>query len=216
MAADGDTAQDIYLRSGTTTTLVTDRVQAGSDSSDGAIFDALSAGGSRVMFATAEPLVAADGDTAQDIYLFENGALTLLSDRVQPGADNPLGVTFRAATDDARGVVFTTSEPIMPGDSDTSTDVFVAKSGADGDDDPALGPRPGRIGRDRQRQPSKTRPPSGNAVAFTTTEPLLAADGDTAGKRRLRQPRGHADARVRPRSRRAPIRSWTRNRKADR
>ena len=92
---DGDgAARDVYTFSGGTTTLISDRVQAGGDAGTPAAFRASSTDGSVVAFATDEPLVAADGDTVSDIYVHSGTTTTLVSDRVNAGGDGSDIPTF--------------------------------------------------------------------------------------------------------------------------
>ena len=150
VAADGDSVADIYVRSGTTTTLVSDRVNAGERHQRhpelhrhvrrriaGHVPDERTAG-------------RGDGDACQDAYLFESGTLNLLSGPRQAGADSRSANGSRAI-DDVRGGVITTAEPIVVQDGDTSVDVYLAKSRCERDDVPALEPGAGRCGRGGRR-----------------------------------------------------------------
>ena len=78
VASDTDTMQDVYERSGGTTTLVSTGPNGGNGSLP-ATFDAASADGSRVFFSTDESLVAADTDGSQDVYERSGGTTTIHS-----------------------------------------------------------------------------------------------------------------------------------------
>src|SRR4051812_6369122 len=95
------------------------------------LFEGESADGSRVFVQTTEALVPEDGDSAVDVYEVVNGgAPGLLSDRVQPGPDEPAGqALFRAASPDGTRVFFSTTEPLVAGDTDTASDVYERSAG---------------------------------------------------------------------------------------
>src|SRR5438067_6452937 len=71
VAADTDSSMDVYERSNGTTTLLSTGPNGGNGAFT-AIFLAASKDGSRVFIRTAERLVAADTDNAQDIYQISN------------------------------------------------------------------------------------------------------------------------------------------------
>jgi hypothetical protein len=116
VSADEDASQDIYLRSGTTTTLVS----VGPDGGDGsfnAIFSAASHDGARIFFGTDESLVSEDEDTEADVYE-RSGAVTT---RISSGALNgngPFGAGLRGLSDDGSRVFFVTAERLAEGDLD--------------------------------------------------------------------------------------------------
>ena len=86
-ADDGDASLDLYRRAAGTTSLVSDRVQADPDAAADVSLPTVTPDGSRIYFTTAEPLVDDDDDTADDLYERTTAGTTLISDRVQPGAD---------------------------------------------------------------------------------------------------------------------------------
>src|SRR3954452_19488541 len=63
-------------------------------------FAGASADGSRVFIATSESLSIEDTDSVQDLYEFAGATVTLLSDRVQAGADEAKDVSFEHASAD--------------------------------------------------------------------------------------------------------------------
>ena len=83
------------------------------------------------MFETAEPLVADDGDGVTDVFMrvgATSGNTSLLSDRIQPGADTADNASFKAIRltgSDAPLTVFETAEPLLSGDTDSSVDVYM-------------------------------------------------------------------------------------------
>jgi hypothetical protein len=105
VAADTDSSVDVYVRVGATsgnTSLLSDRVQPGADADTPATFKALrltSSGAPLTVFETAEPLVAGDTDAAVDVYMrvgATSGNTSLLSDRIQAGADAATNAGFKA------------------------------------------------------------------------------------------------------------------------
>src|SRR6266545_1240428 len=78
VSLDTDASMDVYERAGGTTTLVSTGTIGGNGASN-ATFLAASQDGSKVFFRTAEKLVAADTDSAQDIYQRSGGTTTLVS-----------------------------------------------------------------------------------------------------------------------------------------
>src|SRR5947208_380045 len=77
--------------------LLSDRVQAGADADTAAEFNGASSDGTRVFFETTERLVAADTDSALDVYQRAGSTTTLISDRVQAGADADKNASFGGA-----------------------------------------------------------------------------------------------------------------------
>jgi hypothetical protein len=125
---DGDSSFDVYQRSAGATTLVSDRVQPGTDGAHPAAFRGTSTDGSRVFFTTKEPVTASDGDTAStDVYERAGGVTTLLSDRQKAGADEAVDAAFNAATPDGAHVFFATPEQLLAADGDASRDVYGAR-----------------------------------------------------------------------------------------
>ena len=88
VASDTDAVQDIYARSGGTTTLVSTGPNGGNGGLP-ATFDSAIADGSRVFFSTDESLVAADTDSSQDVYERSGGATTIHSIGPTDGNGNP-------------------------------------------------------------------------------------------------------------------------------
>jgi predicted nuclease with RNAse H fold len=137
VAGDGDGVTDVYMRVGATsgnTSLLSDRIQPGGDASNAASFKALeltSTDSPLTVFETAEPLLTLDGDGATDVYMrvgATSGNTSLLSDRIQPGADTADNANFKAIRltgTDAPLTVFETAEPLLSGDTDSSVDVYM-------------------------------------------------------------------------------------------
>jgi hypothetical protein len=172
---DADTYGDVYMRSGGTTTMLTDRVQAGDDADEHAGLLAVSTDGTRMLFETEEPITGADQNMVNDLYLWTEGTGVQL---VTSGTDGEAS-DFAAVTPALDAVAFETSEALTSDDDDTDRDLFVktlggtpattlvsrTTSGAPGDD---AGPIEGIEGASEDF----TR------FFFTTTEAMVDADDD--------------------------------------
>ena len=127
LPGDTDAVVDIYER----TAGVTTQVSAGAINGNGphhVEFERVSADGMRVLFTTAEQLVAADTDASDDLYRRQGGSTF----QVSSGAINGNGafdVGFEGASDDASRIFFRTSEPLVAGDTDTALDVYERSGG---------------------------------------------------------------------------------------
>jgi hypothetical protein len=127
VAADTDNAQDVYERSGGTTSLVSAGAIDGNDDSS-AIFRGASADGTRVFFETDEQLVAADIDNAQDVYERSGAATNLIS----VGGINGNGAfdaSFAGSSTTGTRVFFESSEQLAATDTDGSTDTYERSNG---------------------------------------------------------------------------------------
>ncbi len=140
--------------------------------------------GSRVAFPTTESLVPADTDTRRDVYLNDDGVVTLVS--VGPtGGNGEYHADYAGATPDLTHVYFATEEPVVADDTDTDVDLYewsggvttlvsTGDQGGNGpygacsfDDRPCLS-QPGAVSDD------------GSHVFFTTGERLTSEDTDTS------------------------------------
>lgn len=181
VAGDTDSVEDTYEWFGGSISLVTDRIQGGSDSNDIAGFLAASRDGSSVAWITEEPLVGADGDADDDLYVRSAGETRLVSDRVQAGADAAILTVFEEMSKNGATVAFRTAEPLVSADDDAALDVYTVSLTGGGTPAPVL-----RSGRATGGAPSALSvsfddlTDDGSTVAFSTNEPLVATDGDTA------------------------------------
>jgi hypothetical protein len=121
---DTDNAQDVYMRSGGSTTLVS----AGGTQNNAADFEGSSADGSKVFFSTAESLDAADTDSQPDVYERSGGSTTLVSTG-PTGGNGAFPASFKAAASDGATVVFSTQEQLTGPDSDSSFDLYSRSGG---------------------------------------------------------------------------------------
>ncbi len=118
---DNDGATDVYARdlpSGPTTL-----ISAGSQNITASYSDA-SGDGAHVFFTSAEKLVGADEDNANDIYEWSEGAFPSLTLVTSAECTSLCGATFEALSEDAEEVVFITAEALVPEDTDEADDVY--------------------------------------------------------------------------------------------
>jgi Tol biopolymer transport system component len=128
VGADADSAVDIYARSlaGATTTLISQGGEACAPTcgNTGAVpvFQGSSGNGARAFFSTNEVLVAADKDTATDVYARDlpGGPTRLISG----GTSLTETASYAAATADGAHVFFTSAEGLVPEDTDGFNDVY--------------------------------------------------------------------------------------------
>jgi Tol biopolymer transport system component len=129
------TGADVYMRSGSTTTLIS----TGPTDSGAAVpaeFEKATPDGSRAIFSTAAKLTEEDADSSRDIYSRDVGAETTeLISRAGPGCGGTCGngaldASFAGASGDGADVFFETSEPLVESDTDASPDVYERVGGA--------------------------------------------------------------------------------------
>ena len=125
--ADDDGANDVYEWTGGTLDLIT---PAACSSFCGANFDAVSADSTQVLFTTAQPLVAADGDEYDDIYRQAvSGGEPVLVSRGEGSCsacwNGEFDARFNEASADTARVVFTTGEGILAEDKDGEDDIYL-------------------------------------------------------------------------------------------
>jgi hypothetical protein len=133
--------------------------------------------GRRVFFQTAKPLVAADADSAIDVYERSPEGLVLVS----PGGSEP--ARFQAATPDGANVVFATAASLTADDGDGAVDLYERSGGTTTLITPgtaqgivALNRREGEVfGIPRRRAAISS---DGARVVFATAERLSPADLD--------------------------------------
>lgn len=171
--ADTDEATDVYARDlpGGPTILIS----AGAEDVT-ASFSSASAEGAIVFFTSAEGLVGADDDGANDVYGWSGGALELVT---SAPCEEFCGATFEAASDDSTEVVFTTAAPLVAADQDTSDDIYRQQVG---------GGSPVLVSRGEAGCPScwsgefnarfSEASADASRVVFTTAEAMLDEDGD--------------------------------------
>jgi hypothetical protein len=172
VAADTDSSMDVYERSNGSTTLLSTGPNGGNGAFS-AIFLTASEDGSRVFVRTAEKLVAADTDNAQDIYERSNGSTTLISTGPN-GGNGSFNVVFDRITPDGSKVFFDTLESLVAGDSDSSRDVYQRAGGTT--TELSVGSISGIDPLDAFFDGMSQ---DGSAVFFHTDETLVSSDIDT-------------------------------------
>jgi Tol biopolymer transport system component len=148
VGADADAAQDVYRRSGGTTTLVSHGAAscAGTDCGNGdfdaavvrsngvpsGVFD----DGNKVFFLSSEELASEDEDESFDVYVRDlgEGTTTLVSRAdascvVPDCGSGPHDANFVAASTDGSLAFFITAESLLPADADEQTDVYERSGG---------------------------------------------------------------------------------------
>jgi hypothetical protein len=174
VAADTDGLNDVYERSGGTTTLISVPGVGSSGASSASSFGRVSADGSKVFFLTSENMVAADTDGFQDVYE-RSGATTTLISVEGAGSSGPLtGVLLAGITSDGSKVFLGTLENFIAGDTDGLTDFFERSGGTtswitapEAGGAATIGtPNFGGVSAD------------GSKVFFTTEDALVAGDTD--------------------------------------
>ena len=170
---DGDKATDVYARDlpGGPTTLISD-----GEEDITASFAAASADGLEVFFTTAEGLLEADQDGANDVYEWTGGTLVLVT---SAPCGSLCGANFEAVSADSTQVVFSTAAPLVAEDEDTAVDIYRQEVG---------GGAPLLVSRGDAGCPScwngdfdaRFNEASADAsrVVYTTAEPILPSDDD--------------------------------------
>ena len=127
--ADDDELQDVYDWSGGSAVLASVGPSPGGDPAH-AVYEGSSADGSEAFFATAERLVGADTDDAQDIYVRRDGSTTELVSAGDPSCaasecGNGSGTALLEwISSDGSLAVISTAEPLTAADGDTRADVY--------------------------------------------------------------------------------------------
>jgi Tol biopolymer transport system component len=114
VAEDTDESQDVYERSGGTTTLISTGPDGGNGPAD-AFFAKASHDASRVFFTTTESLVAEDTDSSADVYERSGGQTTLISTGTV-GGNGPDGAGLDAVSANGSKAFFSTLERLTSED----------------------------------------------------------------------------------------------------
>jgi hypothetical protein len=176
LSVDADSAQDVYLRSGGTTSLVSAGEAGKGSLAVPASFEWVSVSGPQVVvFTTAEPLVAEDTDSSKDVYTRSGGTTTLIS--IGPdGGNGEFSAIFADAAEDGSKIFFTTTEPLVAEDTDSSQDVYI-RSG--GETTLVSG---GQVGGNGPFSAGLRGVSAAGSRAFFTTQERLTVDDDFAGE----------------------------------
>jgi hypothetical protein len=190
--ADTDPLLDLYERSGNVTSLVSTGPYSAYPIDVSRYVD-VSSDGTRVFFETNESLTLDDNDYGRlDIYERSNGTTTLAT----KGTQDDISYGWDASRDGS-SLVFMTLEPLVPEDVDTGAcvdyDEYGNPNGARPCEDVyeysngllklvSTGPIGGGGGSDAEfpLPPLRSVSDDGDHVFFSTAEPLVSEDGDTA------------------------------------
>jgi hypothetical protein len=190
VAGDMDGDHDVYQRSGGATT----KISPGNgtpppDPTGGeAAFDNASTDGTRVVFNTAERLVAADTDHAKDLYELSTGGLARVSTG-QVNGNGELDAVFAGASADGKRIFFYSDETLVSGDTDSQRDIYERSGGQT--KRVSAGAVNGNLASTVFFEGASA---DGTRVFFETEEPLVA--GDTDGGADVYQRAGGATKRV--------------------
>lgn len=121
--ADGDVKQDVYVRAGGATELVSAGEEGRGNGQFPASFEWVSAEGGteRVVFTSEEQLTVEDTDAVQDVYERAGGVTTLIS---AGGTGTASPASFAGASTDGSRTFFVSSQSFLPEDTDLSQDVY--------------------------------------------------------------------------------------------
>jgi hypothetical protein len=172
VAADTDTAIDIYERFGGTTTLVSTN-SAGANTSGDATFDGISRDGAHVFFETDDSLASGDTDSVTDIYDHSGGTTRLVTTGPTAGGGGSAPI-FGGASSNGSHVFFETDESLVSGDTDGQYDVYDRSSGTT-TTLVSTGPAGGN-GAAPASYSGNSR--DGSRVFFSTDESLVSGDTD--------------------------------------
>ena len=109
--------QDVYERTGGTTTLVSTG-PAGTNAALDAAFGGVTPNASHIYFTTREVLTADDTDTSRDVYDRSSGTTTTRVSASATGGNGNLNAFFAGASQDGSRVWFETRESLDAGDTD--------------------------------------------------------------------------------------------------
>ncbi|MET0559265.1 MAG: hypothetical protein ABW065_11410 [Solirubrobacterales bacterium] len=173
VGADTDNATDVYgrdLPNGPTF------IVSGGSGEGTPSYAAASASGMHVFFTSAEDLLPADTDGANDVYEWNGGTLELVT---TAPCSAGCGVTFDAVSSDSSQVVFNTAAQLSGEDTDFSEDVYRQQVGGG---TPVLVSR-GEAGcpacwNDEVDARFNEASADASRVVFTTFDALLGEDGD--------------------------------------
>jgi hypothetical protein len=173
--ADTDSGQDVYQRSAGTTSLVSAGEGLKGHESIPASFEWASLSGTPVVvFTTAESLTNEDTDSSQDVYKRAAGVTTLVS--TGPEGSGGLDASFAGASDDGSKIFFVTAESLVPGDTDSSPDVYMRSAAG------TVLVSAGQIGGNGPYTAGLHGVSSDGSRAFFATQERLTVDDDFAGE----------------------------------
>jgi hypothetical protein len=127
IGGDSDGANDVYERTAGATSLIsagTAATPANVAQENGSGRPAISTSGAKVFFVTAESLVGGDSNGAADVYMWSGGSPALVTSGTCTQGGGTCGSTFDAVTADGAKLLYSTTERLDAGDTDSSADVY--------------------------------------------------------------------------------------------
>ncbi len=140
-----------------------------------ATFSKVSADGSKVLFTTTEQLVPSDTDTRTDVYARVGANTSLVSANLPVAGNGPFNAFFAGASADGTHVFFSTAEPLVAADTDSSDDVYERFGGQTTLVSTSATALSGPFPADLRAVSS-----DGQRAVFSTRESLSPADTDTS------------------------------------
>jgi hypothetical protein len=177
--ADTDNYDDVYARNANgTLSLISDHPTTNPDADETAGYGGASADGTRVLFFTAEQMLASDSDAVTDVYARNaDGTLSHVSDNPATSTDAALPALPHGASADGKRVLFDTAERMLSSDTDSAIDVYARN--ADGSLI-HLSDHPTTTTDAANDVLFRASSADGSRVIFTTGERLLPSDTDAA------------------------------------
>ena len=171
------TRTDVYERAAGTTTLVTGPTGVADPNTATAVFEGISADGSRVFFTTSQKLTTTDLDLGWvDVYERAGGSTTLVSQPTGVSDPDTGDATFRDVSTDGSRAVFETAQKLVTEDADAAqVDVYERAAGTT----TLLSQPSGVADPDSGGAVFGEASLDGSRVFFETDQKLTADDGDT-------------------------------------
>lgn len=120
---DGDSAQDVYDRSGGVATLVS--IDPSGNGTGDATYAGTSSDGSAIFFETSDSLLAADADSSRDVYQRAGSVTSLISTGPTGGnGGSPASLEWTSPDGSSSSVLFSTDETLAAADEDKAQDVY--------------------------------------------------------------------------------------------
>jgi hypothetical protein len=180
---DGDSSQDIYARSGGTTTLVSIGPEGG-DGESSATFAGAADDGSKIFFSTVESLVGDDADASADVYM-RSGEATVLVSGGQVGGNGPFSAGLRGVSASGSRAFYTTQERLaVDDDFSAEQDVYAWTAGGTllvsvkNSPDLVIGPPPPSLEKTNPISPNPSTTPAvvGQAVGGSLVKVYKTSD----------------------------------------
>ena len=175
---DVDNSQDVYAWSGAAAPALISIAPGAGNGSQGARYKSASSDGKAVYFVTVESLLAADDDEeAEDVYRRFEGTTSLVSagEGSLGNEQIPASLDWVSPDSSVDLAIFTTSEPLVPGDADNARDVYERSGGST----ILLSTGPEATGGDHDASFSAASA-DGARVFFVTPERVVPQDTDNA------------------------------------